>query len=70
MKGLGVLELLLGRATPLTLPQKSNQQGGHSQKSQEIIADTKEGTARLHHFKSKLRYADRDRPSAPMARPL
>ena len=49
MKGLGVLELLLGKATPLTLSQKSNQQGGRSGKSREIIADSQvsrqEGTA-------------------------
>ena len=40
MKGLGVLELLLGKATPLTLPQKFDQQGALSGDSQEIIADT------------------------------
>jgi hypothetical protein len=40
MKGLGVLELLLGKATPLTLPQKFQQQGARSGDSREIIADT------------------------------
>jgi predicted PurR-regulated permease PerM len=39
MKGLGVLELLLGNATRLTLPQKFHQQGPLSGDSHEIIAD-------------------------------
>jgi hypothetical protein len=39
MKGLGVLELLLGNATPLTSPQKFHQQGAHSGDPHEIIAD-------------------------------
>jgi predicted PurR-regulated permease PerM len=40
MKGLGVLELLLGNATPLTLPQRFQQQGVLAGVSQDIIADT------------------------------
>jgi hypothetical protein len=36
MKGLGVLELLLGNSTPLTLPQKFHQQGPLSGDSHEI----------------------------------
>ena len=40
MKGLGVLELLLGNATALTLPQKVRQQGALSGDRREIIADT------------------------------
>jgi predicted PurR-regulated permease PerM len=39
MKGLGVLELLLGNSTPLTLPQKFHQQGALSGDPDEIIAD-------------------------------
>jgi predicted PurR-regulated permease PerM len=39
MKGLGVLELLLGNSTPLTLPQKFHQQGARSGDPDEIIAD-------------------------------
>ena len=39
MKGLGVLELLLGNATPLTLPQKFHQQEALSGDPHEIIAD-------------------------------
>jgi predicted PurR-regulated permease PerM len=49
MKGLGVLELLLGNATALTLPQKFQRQAAPSGDSDEIIADTqvsgKEGIA-------------------------
>jgi predicted PurR-regulated permease PerM len=49
MKGLGVLELLLGNATPLTLPQKFHKQGALSGDPHEIIADAqvsqKEGIA-------------------------
>jgi hypothetical protein len=37
MKGLGVLELLLGNATALTLPQKFQQQAALSGEPQEII---------------------------------
>ena len=40
MKGLGVLELLLGSGTPLTLPQKSQPRGELAGVSQDIIADT------------------------------
>ena len=39
MKGLGVLELLLGNSTPLTLPQKFHQQGALSGDPDEVIAD-------------------------------
>jgi hypothetical protein len=39
MKGLGVLELLLGNATPLTLRQKFHQHGALSADPHEIIAD-------------------------------
>jgi predicted PurR-regulated permease PerM len=39
MKGLGVLELLLGNAARLTLPQKFHQRGPLSGDSREIIAD-------------------------------
>lgn len=39
MKGLGVLELLLGNATRLTLPQKCHPQEPLSADSQQIIAD-------------------------------
>jgi len=39
MKGLGVLELLLGNATALTLPQKFQQQAALSGDPHEIIAD-------------------------------
>jgi predicted PurR-regulated permease PerM len=49
MKGLGVLELLLGNATPLTLPQKFHKQGALSGDPHKIIADAqvsqKEGIA-------------------------
>jgi predicted PurR-regulated permease PerM len=38
MKGLGVLELLLGNSTPLTLPRKFHQQGALSGDPDEIIA--------------------------------
>ncbi len=41
MKGLGVLELLLGNSTPLTLPQKFHQQGARSEDPDEIIADAR-----------------------------
>jgi hypothetical protein len=41
MKGLGVLELLFGKATLLTSTQKVNQQGTISGDPQKIIADTK-----------------------------
>ena len=40
MKGLGVLELLLGNATALTSPQKSQHQAALSGDPHEIIADT------------------------------
>ena len=39
MKGLGVLELLLGNATPLSLPQKSHEQTTLSGDPYEIIGD-------------------------------
>jgi predicted PurR-regulated permease PerM len=39
MKGLGVLELLLGNATPRSLPQKSREQAIRSGDPHEIIAD-------------------------------
>jgi len=39
MKGLGILELLLGNSTPLTLPQKFHQQGALSGDPDEIIVD-------------------------------
>jgi predicted PurR-regulated permease PerM len=41
MKGLGVLELLLGNATPPTLPQKFHQHGALSGDPHEIIADVR-----------------------------
>jgi predicted PurR-regulated permease PerM len=41
MKGLGVLELLLGNSTPLTLPQKFQPQGALSGDPGEIIADAR-----------------------------
>src|ERR1700676_687068 len=39
MKGLGVLELLLGNATPLSLTQKSHEQAPRSGDPHEIIGD-------------------------------
>jgi predicted PurR-regulated permease PerM len=40
MKGLGVLELLLGNATPLSAPQKSHEQAPRSGDPHEIVGDT------------------------------
>ena len=40
MRGLGVLELLFGKATALTLPKKADQQGTVSGESHEIITVT------------------------------
>ena len=42
MKGLGVLELLLGNATPLSLPQKSHEQATRSGDPHEIIGDAQD----------------------------
>jgi hypothetical protein len=39
MKGLGVLELLLGNATPRSVPQKSHKQAPRSGDPHEIIGD-------------------------------
>jgi predicted PurR-regulated permease PerM len=55
MKGLGVLELLLGNATPLTSPQKFHQQMAHSGDSHEIIADAQVSEQKEHRQLGSLR---------------
>jgi AI-2E family transporter len=68
MKGFGVLELLFGKATPLTLAQKVDQQATLSGDSQEIIADTQvsgqEGIAGTGALKAS-KIADSRRKSGP-----